>query len=94
MFLLIWLYFSLDRPIFEQSDTTNKNDKRNHASTLQLSTRDFVFIIDTKFLIERLSPEAIERFGDVVLFNENLLKLGNLKIVHRIRTLKVLKFFS
>lgn len=74
--LLLFDFVLHPRPSFEQCDTSNKNDKKNHASTLQVSTRDYAFIIDIKFLMDKLSPEVLDRFGHLVLFNDNLLKLG------------------
>ena len=64
------------RPSFDLIDTSNENEKRHHASTLQIATRDLAHIIDVKFLIETLSPEMINKFGDLILFNEKLMKLG------------------
>lgn len=64
------------KPSFDLIDTSNENDKKNRASTLQIATRERVYIIDVKFLIEKLSEKHINKFGDLILFNENLMKLG------------------
>lgn len=57
-------------------DTSNENEKRHCASTLQIATREQAYIIDIKFLIDTLDPDAVDKFGELVLFNENLMKFG------------------
>ena len=46
------------------------------ASTLQIATRERYYIIDIKYLIPKLSTGLVDRFGQLVLFNKNLIKLG------------------
>ena len=57
-----------------QSEATM--DKKNRPSTLQIATRDKVFIIETKSLVDTLDDELILKFGELVLFSETLVKLG------------------
>ncbi len=64
------------RPSFDLIDTSNENDLRNHASTFQIATRDRCYVIDIKFLIPKLETSLIEKFGQLILFNEDILKLG------------------
>jgi hypothetical protein len=51
-------------------------DKKNRPSTLQIATRDKVFIIETKSLVDTLDDELILKFGELVLFSDTLVKLG------------------
>ena len=64
----------MQRPVFVK--ISNLKDKRLLASTLQIATRERSYVIDIKFLIPRLNSELVNKFGDLILFNENLLKLG------------------
>jgi len=64
------------RPSFDLIDASNENDQRHQASTLQIATRERSYVIDIKFLIPRLNSELVNKFGDLILFNENLMKLG------------------
>jgi hypothetical protein len=67
------------KPSFDLIDTsteTEESSKRNRSSTYQIATRDKCFILDMKDLIDSLDESIINRFGQLILFNENLLKLG------------------
>lgn len=64
------------KPTFDLVDVSNENEKRNFASTLQISSKERSFVIDVKFLIDRLSEDVVNRFGELILFNESLMKFG------------------
>jgi hypothetical protein len=68
------------KPSFDLADTSSENeetDKKNRSSTFQISTREKSFILDMKNLIESLEEPVLNRFGQLILFNETLLKFGN-----------------
>ena len=76
-------YFYDDSGSAESSESSDDLDPvqqpqqlKQPVATFQLATRDFAFIIDTKYLIEKLDTKLVERFGELVLFSENLHKLG------------------
>ena len=69
----------LHRPTFDVAESQSENVKNNQASTLQIATRTQVFILDVKFLIETISEDNLNRFGQLLLFNDKLIKLGNKK---------------
>ena len=58
------------------SEAPSTRSQANQVATFQLATRDFAFVIDTRFLIDKLSQAQIEKFGNLVLFSEKLVKLG------------------
>ena len=68
------------KPSFDLADTSSENeetDKKNRSSTFQISTREITFILDMKNLIESLEEPVLNRFGQLILFNETLLKFGS-----------------
>lgn len=70
------------KPIFGNEDTTStsdnleENEKNNRPNTFQIATRDRVFIIEAKELVDTLSSDLMNKFGDLILFSEHLIKLG------------------
>ena len=59
------------------ADTSSPSiDKKNRPSTFQIATRARVFIVETKSLVDSLDDELVQKFGDLVLFSETLIKLG------------------
>lgn len=58
-------------------DTTQTTEKNNCTNTFQVSTRNRTFIIETKYLIEKLDKSLVDKFGELVLFSEHITKLGS-----------------
>jgi hypothetical protein len=52
-------------------------DKNQRANTLQIATRERSFVVEVRDLVDSLSKEHLDRFGQLVLFDDNILKLGN-----------------
>jgi hypothetical protein len=51
-------------------------DKTNRANILQLATREKTFLVEVKHLLDRIDPEEMRKFGDLILFKKYLIKLG------------------
>ena len=61
----------------ESEIATQKVEKNNRPDTFQIATRDKVFIIESRDLVDSLSEQSIDKFGQLVLFCQDLKKLGN-----------------
>jgi hypothetical protein len=66
------------KPVFNKDleKALHSIGKNNRANTLQVATRDKVFIVEIKDLADQLSQAIVEKFLNNVLFSENLVKLG------------------
>jgi hypothetical protein len=71
-------YFETSKPdiIGMDCEWTQHNLLDDNASTFQIATRERVFIVATKSLVDLLDDNLVNRFGDLVLFSETLIKLG------------------
>lgn len=54
----------------------NLREKNLRPDTFQIATRQKVFIVDSRDLVDLLDENDIDRFGNLILFSENMLKLG------------------
>jgi hypothetical protein len=72
-----------DEPTATEMSTNiiSNSSKKQCAAIFQIAVRSRVFILDTKYLIDNLSDELLEKFGDLILFSESLIKLGKLLIL-------------
>lgn len=53
-------------------------DKNQRAHLFQIATRTRTFLVEVRDLVDRLTPASLDRFGTLVLFNDDIIKLGNL----------------
>jgi hypothetical protein len=58
--------------------SSDHNLKKNRPNTFQIATRNQIFIIEVKNLVDVLSESCLEKFGDAVLFNDDIIKLGKI----------------
>jgi hypothetical protein len=64
---------SFDDPLIDY------NLKKNRPNTFQIATRNKIFVIEVKNLVDLLSETNLIKFGDLVLFNDKIVKLGKIK---------------
>jgi len=64
----------------ESESVTQKSEKSNRPDTFQIATRERVFIIESRDLVDSLSEQSVDKFGELVLFCQDLKKLGNSSI--------------
>lgn len=57
-------------------DDEDLKAKNQRPDTLQIATRKRVFIIDSRDLVDTLDENEMDRFAKLILFSENMLKLG------------------
>ena len=71
-----------DSPSIEELDeidsvaSQSAVDKKNRPSTLQIATRERYFILETKNLVDTLDESLLNKFGELILFSDDLIKLG------------------
>lgn len=54
----------------------SSGDKNQRANLFQIATRTRTFLVEVRDLVDRLDQERLDRFGKLVLFNDDLIKLG------------------
>ncbi|CAF0717201.1 unnamed protein product [Brachionus calyciflorus] len=67
------------KPAFGTEDLIDDEElkiKIQRPDTLQIATRGKVFVVDSRFLVDQLEEVDIDRFGNLVLFSEKIIKLG------------------
>ena len=71
-------YFETAKPdiIGMDCEWMQHNILDENVSTFQIATRERVFIVATKSLIDLLDDDLVKKFGDLVLFSKTLTKLG------------------
>jgi hypothetical protein len=63
---------------FLDNISSNYTEKRNRPNTFQIATRNKTFVVEVKNLVDVLSESCLKKFGDFVLFNDNIIKLGKI----------------
>lgn len=63
------------KPSFDLADKEDEQT-RNRSSTFQIATHTCAFVLDMKDLISSLEESELNRFGNLILFNEDIVKLG------------------
>ena len=82
--LCIFFFKGLDcewKPDFDVQNISNKKldldaSKKHRPNTFQIATREKVFILEAKNLVDTLDEFDLMKFGDLVFFSEKLVKLG------------------
>lgn len=75
------------KPTFgpEETDMSNANtvaaissngDKNQRANLFQIATRTRTFLVEVRDLVDILDQAHLDRFGSLILFNDDLIKLG------------------
>lgn len=66
------------KPTFdiEELSALTSDPKKNRPNTFQIATRDKCFILETRVFVDSLDDDLLEKFGDLILFSETLIKLG------------------
>jgi hypothetical protein len=79
----VYLFKGEWKPIFEndeengeKKEITNNLDKRKRPNLFQLATRTKTYLIESKNLPDELPEHLIDKFGELILFSESVLKLG------------------
>lgn len=54
----------------------SSGDKNQRADLFQIAARTRTFLVEVRDLVDRLDQEQLNRFGRLVLFNDDLIKLG------------------
>ncbi len=69
--------FNMIEQELESENVSHKVEKNNRPDTFQIATREKVFIIESRDLVDNLSEQSIDKFGQLILFSKGLKKLGN-----------------
>lgn len=73
------------KPIFDEKDEDGQldelsngaaNEKNKRPNLLQVATREKTFLIEFRDLPDSLDDELVDKFGQLLFFSENVLKLG------------------